>query len=130
MAAKLGIDITAAMAADAVVIRQRQHLASTRQRVRTAVAGALQRCHSLAVPCSLTAACGTGQCPFAPPELRGASGVSAPPGRIPRPGGHHYPGQGFSDAAAVTWLAEENPWQASVSVADTEVVTSADEAAA
>ncbi len=120
----------AAMAADAVALRQRAHAGAIRSRVRSAVTGALQRCRALAVPCELTAACGTGQCPFAPPELRGASGVQAPPGRIPRPGGHYYPGQGFSDSAAAAWLVEEQPWQASVCVSDTELASSADEAAA
>lgn len=120
----------AAVAADAVQLRQRAHTASLRARVRAAVAAATARCaREGSGTCALTAACGTGQCPFAPEFLRGAS-VPAPLGRILRPPAHVSRGGGFSDAAAVAWLAAAEPWHAAVDVADHDAGGCTDDVAA
>lgn len=122
----------AAIAADAVALRQRAHAAVLRARVRAAVTAAVARCDgpgSAGRTCGLTAACGTGQCPFAPEFLRGACAVPAPDGKLARPGCHLGPA-GFSDSAAVAWLAEAEPWRAGVDVSDGDCSLSQDDIAA
>ena len=108
----------AAIAREAVAIRERLHAAGVRQRVRTAVTSAVAACAASRgqFSCALASACGTGQCRFAPPELAGPD-VAAPPGRLPRPANHLSQGQGFGDGAAVAAVLEARPYRVAVQAA-------------
>jgi hypothetical protein len=122
----------AAMASDAVELHRRAHDAAARVRVRAAVAAAVSACAAKPVTlsrCQLSAACGTGQCPFAAEELRGCP-VPAAPGKTPRPRAHALAGQGFSEAQAAVWLAAAEPWQASVHVRSADLCGADDDIAA
>jgi hypothetical protein len=109
----------AAIASDAVAARVRAHAAAARARVRAAVTSAVARCEAQGSGCSLAAACGTGQCPFAPEELRDCT-ESAAPGRLARPARHARAAEGFSDAPAAAWLAAARPWRPAVEVSDSD----------
>ncbi len=122
----------AAMAADAVDHHRREHDAAARTRVRAAVEQAVAVCSARPVTmarCQLSAACGTGQCPFAPEELRGCPAPAAS-GRTPRPPVHVRAGHGFSETQAAAWLAAQRPWQASVAVRSQDTCAAADDIAA
>jgi hypothetical protein len=109
----------AAIASDAVAARVRAHAAAARARVRAAVTSAVARCEAQGSGCSLAAACGTGQCPFAPEELRDCTEPAAP-GRLARPARHARAAEGFSDAPAAAWLAAARPWRPAVEVSDSD----------
>lgn len=109
----------AAIARDAVAVRQRAHLAGIRSSLRAAVTRAVAACAASAgqFTCTETAACGTGQCRFAQPPYRGIS-EPAGPGRIVRPANHERAGTGFSEAEAAAELAALVPWRDGVPVSD------------
>jgi hypothetical protein len=109
----------AAIARDAVALRQRAHAAGIRSALRAAVARAVSACSAAAgqFTCTEASACGTGQCRLAQPAYRGIS-VPAGPGRITRPGNHEQAGTGFSEAEAAAELAAAVPWRAGVPVSD------------
>jgi hypothetical protein len=109
----------AAIARDAVAVRERVHLAGIRSSVRAAVTRAVAACSARAgeFTCAETGACGTGTCRFSQPPYR-ALDVPAGPGRMIRPRNHEQAGAGFSEAQAAAQLAEAVPWRAGVPVAD------------
>jgi len=109
----------AAIARDAVTIRQRAHAAGIRSAVRSAVARAVAACNARRgeFTCSEASACGTGSCRFAAPPYA-ALDAPAPPGRMIRPWNHASRGEGFSADAAADQLARLRPWRAGVPVAD------------
>lgn len=109
----------AAIARDAVTLRQRAHLAGIRSSVRSAVSRAVAACNARRgeFSCSEDTACGTGACRFA--ALAYASlDAPAPPGKVIRPFNHASRGAGFSGDAAADQLAQLRPWRAGVPVAD------------
>lgn len=109
----------AAIARDAVVLRQRAHAAGIRSSVRAAVSRAVAACNARRgeFTCSEATACGTGTCRFAQLAYAGLD-VPAGPGRLIRPHNHAEAGAGFSEASAAAQLAEEVPWRAGVPVSD------------
>jgi len=108
----------AAIARDAVTMRERAHAAGLRSAVRSAAARATAACAASGLgPCALATACGTGACRFASGVYRRLS-APAGPGRIARPPGHVSAGEGFSEAQAAAQLAGLVPWRAGVPVAD------------
>ena len=109
----------AAIARDAVTIRQRAHAAGIRSAVRSAVARAVSACNARRgeFTCSESSACGTGSCRFAAAPYA-ALDAPAPPGRVIRPWNHASSGEGFSADAAADQLAQLRPWRAGVPVAD------------
>jgi hypothetical protein len=109
----------AAIARDAVTIRQRAHAAGIRSSVRSAVARAVAACNARRgqFTCSEPSACGTGSCRFAAAPYA-ALDVPAPPGRVIRPFNHASRGEGFSADAAADQLVQARPWRAGVPVSD------------
>jgi hypothetical protein len=90
----------AAMAREAVTVRERARAAGVRASVRTAVTRALAACGEAAgeFTCSEAAACGTGACRFASPAYRGAT-APAGPGKFTRPANHVRAGASFTESA-------------------------------
>jgi hypothetical protein len=90
----------AAMAREAVTVRERALAAGVRASVRTAVTRALAACgeHAGEFTCSEATACGTGACRFASPAYRQAV-APAGPGRFARPANHVRAGTTFTEAA-------------------------------
>lgn len=120
----------AAMAAEAVAIRERAHLAAIRAQVRQAVETAVTQCEvSGRYGCALEGACGTGSCMFADPLLKPYD-IPAPAGRTARPRGHVSAGEGFSASAVVAAVAADHPFQVAVRVKDGDSCTGTDAEAA
>jgi hypothetical protein len=109
----------AAIARDAVALRQRAHAAGIRSAVRSAVTRAVIACNARRgeFSCDEPGACGTGGCRFAAAAYA-ALDAPAGPGRIIRPHNHASRGTGFSADAAADQLAASRPWRAGVPVAD------------
>jgi hypothetical protein len=109
----------AAIAREAVTLRERAHAAGIRSTVRLAVSRAVSACASAAglFSCQLAIACGTGACRFAQGPYRVIT-APAGPGRLTRPPNHVHAGQGFSEASAAAELAAAWPWRLGVPVAD------------
>ncbi len=109
----------AAIARDAVGLRERAVAAGLRSTVRAAVLRAVTDCgtHRGEFSCAETGACGTGSCRFTQPPYRNLT-ASAGPGRITRPYNHRDAGRGFSEATAAAELSGQTGWQDSVPVSD------------
>ena len=109
----------AAIAREAVTLRERAHAAGIRSTVRAAVSRAVAACAARAAEftCSAVTACGTGACRFAQGPYRTIT-TPAGPGRIARPANHVAAGTGFSEAQAAAELAGAWPWRSGVPVTD------------
>jgi hypothetical protein len=109
----------AAIARDAVAVRQRAHAAGIRSTLRAAVTRAIAACSARdgEFGCSESTACGTGACRFAQPPYRALT-ATAGPGRMIRPGNHAEAGAGFSESEAAAELAALVPWRDGVPVSD------------
>ncbi len=109
----------AAIARDAVAVRQRAHAAGIRSAVRSAVSRAVVSCNARRgqFTCSEETACGTGGCRFAQPPYAPLD-APAGPGPVIRPWNHASRGAGFSADAAAAQLSGSRPWRAGVPVAD------------
>jgi len=109
----------AAIARDAVTLRQRAHAAGIRSAVRSAVARAVAACAARAgeFTCDEKSACGTGACRFTQPAYRGLD-APAGPGKLIRPANHADAGRPFSEIPAAEQLAARVPWRAGVPVSD------------
>lgn len=109
----------AAIARDAVGVRQRAHAQGIRSTLRAAVSRAVSACSACdgQFSCSEPTACGTGSCRFAQPPYRSVT-APAGTGRMIRPGNHAEAGAGFSADEAAAELTELTSWRAGVPVAD------------
>jgi hypothetical protein len=109
----------AAMAREAVAIRERAHAAAKRSQVKAAMDGAVAQCRENGpVQCTLASACGTGACPFAPAVLAGISVAADGSGRNVRPPAHVLAGSVFSGGEVVAALLVADPYRVSVHVRD------------
>lgn len=111
----------AAIARDAVSLRERAYAAGVRSSVRAAVGRAVAACGAAQgmFTCSARTACGTGACRFAAPGLRAVSAPAAA-GRFTRPVNHVRAGEGFTDAGAAAEVAAAGDWGAGVQVWDSD----------
>ena len=109
----------AAIARDAVALRQRAHAAGIRSAVRSAVNRAVAACAARdgEFTCDERGACGTGGCRFTQPPYAGLD-APAGPGKMIRPANHAEAGRSFSEVQAADQLAERVPWRAGVPVSD------------
>lgn len=117
----LGTDerYAAAIAAEAVAVRERAHAAGVRSAVRSAALAAVAQCQAAAgsFTCASASACGTGSCRFAP-AVFAAVAVPAREGRIARPANHTGRGTGFSEATAAAAAVAALPYRVGVPVSD------------
>jgi len=106
--AAFGADFSyaAAMAAAAVAVRRKRHLAALRAQLQQAARAAVSACAgaSLAASCAVVTPCGTGACRYACGVL---AGISAPSqgGRLARPEGYAGAAPTFSPDDALEDLA-------------------------
>lgn len=112
----------AAIARDAVAVRQRAHASGIRSTLRAAVSRAVAACNARSgqFACTETTACGTGACRFAQPSYQLVT-VSAGTGRMVRPHNHADSGAVFGEAEAAAELTALVSWRAGVPVSDCEV---------
>jgi hypothetical protein len=109
----------AAVATEAVSLRERSYAAGVRSAVRAAAGRAVAACGALAgqFECDAETACGTGACRFAAGPCRAVTAPAAP-GKFTRPANHVRAGAGFTDAGAAAQVAAAGSYRAGITVWD------------